>query len=201
MKKAILIVAVVGAFGWAVYEFVSSSNDDTAVEDTNESSANENKVTSEPAESNNEEVEKSDEVGIEEGQIAPDFELETVDGETTSLEDHRGTPVIVNFWATWCPPCRAEIPDLRELYEEKDVEILAVNLTDTESDRDDIEPFVDDFEMEFPVLLDESSKVAETYNIVAYPTSYMIDSEGHIQFIAMGAMNYEMMEKELEKMD
>lgn len=203
MKKTILIVLVVLAFGWAVYELVGSSDDNTAVEETDDGDEAEGTITNEPAEENDEEVEESDDVGIDKGEMAPNFKLETLDGEKTSLEDHQGTPVIVNFWATWCPPCRAEIPDLQDIYEDKDVEILAVNLTETESGEGDIEPFMDDLDsdMDFPVLLDKDSDVAETYNVMAYPTSYLIDSDGHIQFIAMGAMNYDLIEKELEKLD
>lgn len=72
--------------------------------------------------------------GIKQGQYAPDVQLETIDGETVRLSDYRGQPVILNFWATWCPPCRAEIPDFQKLYDDEDqnVEILAINMTNTE---------------------------------------------------------------------
>src|SRR5699024_12793885 len=82
----------------------------------------------------------------------------------------------VNFWATWCPPCREEIPDLQKLYDNKDIEILAIDLTETEQSMGDVEEFVfDEFEMTFPVLLDEESKIAEMYQVMAYPTSYLVD--------------------------
>lgn len=201
MKKAILIVLVIAAFGWTIYEFTSSSKDET-VEDKSGGAPEDGKITSSAPAGDDEPVEESEEEGIEKGEIAPDFELETIEGETVKLSDYRGQKVIVNFWATWCPPCRAEIPDFRQIYDEMDdVEILAVNMTDTESDRDKVEPFVDDFEMEFPVPMDEDSSVATTYEVVAYPTSYMIDSDGHIQFKAPGAMNYDIMKQELEKFD
>src|SRR5699024_2255442 len=113
MKKVILIVLVVGMFGWAIYEFVGS--DDEGDENTSDTE------------------ESSDQVGFGKGHIVLDFELNTLDGETVRLSDYRGERVFVNFWATWCPPCRAEIPDLLKLYENKDVEILAVDLTNTEN--------------------------------------------------------------------
>lgn len=200
MKKAILIVLVVAAFGWAVYDFVSSTNDRAEDED-NVNSSDGGKITSPASDGDGEEITETDDVGTSKGEIAPDFELETIEGETVKLSDYRGKRVIVNFWATWCPPCRAEIPDLRKVYNNTDVEILAVNLTDTEKNEDDIGPFVEDFKMNFPVLMDVNSDVAITYNVAAYPTSYMIDSDGHIQFIAMGAMNYDLMMQELEKME
>ncbi len=183
MKKVffiIVLVAAAGMIGWAVYDFVGSDSD----EDTAEG------------------MEDSDEIGLERGKFAPDFELKTLDGKSVKLSDYRGQKVIVNFWATWCPPCREEIPDLQKLYNNKDVEILAVDLTQTEKNLDDVRKFVnDDFEMTFPVLMDEVSDVANMYDVMAYPTSYMIDTEGRVQFIALGAMNYEQMEERFDKLD
>lgn len=188
MKKGILILIVVGVLGWAVYDFANSGDETTSEED------------SDISEGTNE-VKKSEKEGIGKGELAPDFELETLEGETVRLSDYRGENVIVNFWATWCPPCRAEIPDLKKLYNNKDVEILAVNLSETEENEGKINDFAEEFEMDFPVLKDANSDVANNYQVQAYPTSYMIDSDGHINFIALGAMNYDMMVQELEKMD
>lgn len=198
MKKVILVLVVVGALGWAVYDFLSSTNE-TAVEENDSSGGG--KITSPPPAKNDGQVEETDEVGISVGQIAPDFQLKTLEGETVHLSDFRGERVILNFWATWCPPCRAEIPDFQKLYESHDVEILAVDLTDTEESIEDVRAFVKEYEMTFPVLMDEHSDVANMYQIVAYPTSYMIDSSGHIQFVALGAMNYDLMIQELAKME
>lgn len=178
MKRAILIVLIVGMVGWAVYDFVISPSDEAT-----------------------EESEDDIEVGIEEGNRAPDFELETLDGDEVKLSDLKGERVLVNFWATWCPPCRAEIPDLQKFHEDTDVTILAINATETEESHDNIPKFVKNFEMEFPVLLDEDSSVSTTYQAQALPTSYMVDSDGIIQYKAMGAMNYDLMIQEYEKMD
>ncbi|MFD2759405.1 TlpA family protein disulfide reductase [Lentibacillus juripiscarius] len=198
MKKVILVLIVVGMLGWAVYDF-SSSTDETAVEENNNSGGG--KITSPPPTGDEEQVEETDEVGISVGKIAPDFKLKTLEGETVRLSDYRGERVIVNFWATWCPPCRAEIPDFQKLYDNKDVEILAVDLTETEESIEDVRAFVKEYDMTFPVLTDENSDVANTYQVMAYPTSYMIDSSGHIQYRAMGAMNYDLMVQELEKIE
>ncbi|GAB3044280.1 TlpA family protein disulfide reductase [Virgibacillus ainsalahensis] len=198
MKKAILVFVIVGMVGWAIYDFVSST-DDTAVQEDNSSDGA--KITSPTPAGEEGQVEESDEIGISVGQIAPDFQLETLEGETVHLSDYRGERVIVNFWATWCPPCRAEIPDFQKLYNNEDVEILAVDLTDTEESIEDVRSFVNEYEMTFPVLMDENSDVADMYQVMAYPTSYMVDSSGHIQYIAMGAMNYDLMIQELAKME
>lgn len=198
MKKAILVLVVVGMFGWAVYDF-SSSTDETSMEGNNSSGGG--AITSPSPDGEEDQAEETDEVGISVGQIAPDFQLNTIEGETTHLSDYRGQRVILNFWATWCPPCRAEIPDFQKLYDSEDVEILAVDLTETEESIEDVRSFVEEFEMTFPVLMDESSDVADMYQVMAYPTSYMIDSSGHIQYVALGAMNYDLMIQELEKME
>src|SRR5699024_9643213 len=109
----------------------------------------------------------------------------TLDGEKKKLSDLRGERVMVNFWATWCPPCRAEIPDLEKFHENEDITILAVNLTETEKNMDKVESFVDEFGMTFPVLLDEETKVADTYKIQPIPSSFMVDSNGRISTLSI----------------
>jgi peroxiredoxin len=198
MKIGIVIVVVLGMLGWAIFDFVGSS-DDTAVEDDTMSG---NSITSpSPDTGESEEVVESDEVGLERGEIAPDFEVTTLDGEQAKLSDYRGERIMLNFWATWCPPCRAEMPDMQKLYEEEDVVILAVNMTASESSEEDVAEFVADFELTFPIPMDQDDDLLETYQIVAYPTSYMIDSNGRIQFVALGAMNHEQMLQQLESME
>src|SRR5699024_4229240 len=161
MKRTVLISVVILLFGWAMYDFIGSKGHT----ETN--------------------LSQDGEIGLEVGKLAPEFELETLSGETVHLSDYRGKSVILNFWATWCPPCRAEIPDFQKLYNNHDVVILAVNLTQSEQSVSHVTEFVSDFEMTFPVLMDEQANVSTTYQIKAYPTSYMIDSNGYIQYLAM----------------
>lgn len=199
MKKvwSILIVLVIGAMiVWTAMDFVGT---DDEVENDEGGAL----VSSEPAQDNDntETTEATDEVGLQAGMVPPDFELETLEGETVRLSDLKGQKVIVNFWATWCPPCRAEIPDFIEVYEKEDVEILAVNMEETKNNLEMVEEFVEEFEMPFPVLKDEEGDLMEEYRVVAFPTSYMIDSNGHIQFVAMGAMTYDQIKERLGNMD
>ena len=191
MKKAILIAIVMGMLGWSVYEFLFASNEKTTQE--------ENKLTNQQI-NNPVEVEESNEVGIRKGEIAPDFELTTLDGETVQLSDYKGKRVMLNFWATWCPPCRAEMPDMEKFQKNKDVQVLAVNLTETESNQDNVQKFVDELNLTLTTPLDAESAVSNEYKVMAYPTTYMIDSNGHIQFVMMGAMNYDYMVQQFEMM-
>lgn len=183
---------------WLALDFVDKR--DQTEQESNEGGA---AITAEQSEQANsvETTERVDEVGLQAGMIPPDFELETLEGDTVKLSELKGQKVIVNFWATWCPPCRAEIPDFIEVYEKEDVEILAVNMEETKNNLEMVEEFVEEFEMPFPVLKDEDGDLMDEYRVVAFPTSYMIDSEGHIQFVAMGAMNYDQIKERLENMD
>lgn len=192
MKKAIIITIVVGMFGWAIYDFVIKSEKsmvpESSIEDKNDEDENEKEVD-QPV------------IGLERGDLAPDFELETLDGDTVRLSDFRGKRVMLNFWATWCPPCRAEMPDMQRFHEDKDVVILAVNLTDTPNESiEKVEDFIDEFGITFRALLDTETAVANLYQIQPIPTNYLIDSEGIIHNKAFGALNYDIMVQEFEKM-
>lgn len=107
---------------------------------------------------------------------------------------------MINFWATWCPPCRAEMPDMEKFYQDKDIVVLAVNLTDTENSLEDVKEFSDEYGLTFPILLDTDLETASLYSIQPLPTSYMVDSNGIIRNMAFGALNYDLMVQEFERM-
>ena len=196
MRKGIIAVIIIGMFGWAIYDYIDKSDNPDA-----SSSLDQFSNTNSLEESNEEYEENDNVVGLLRGNIAPDFEIETLEGETVKLSDYRGKRVMLNFWATWCPPCRAEIPDMQKFYENKDVVILAVNLIDSRPDEaDNVEPFVKDYGLTFPVLLDEGSQVANLYQIQPIPTSFLIDSTGKIHNVAYGPLNYELMVQEFNNM-
>ncbi|RSL29839.1 thiol disulfide exchange role in cytochrome c biogenesis [Salibacterium salarium] len=195
IKIAVIGILLAGMLGWAFYDAMSTEESAP----TEENSAS-NPPSEEDFESMEEQAEKQGDM-LEEGDPAPDFELETLDGETMSLSQMEGSPVLINFWATWCPPCRAEMPDMQTFYEENDIEVLAVNLTDTESGQSAVSSFVEEMDLTFPVLLDKDVSVAGKYNIQPVPTSFFIDSEGIIQHISIGAMNEDIMNSELEQFE
>ncbi|MBO2534297.1 peroxiredoxin family protein [Rummeliibacillus suwonensis] len=137
--------------------------------------------------------------GIEVNQMAPDFSLKTLDGKEAKLSDYRGQKVILNFWATWCPPCKAEIPHMEKYYKnhaKKDhVEILAVNLTKSDKDENYIKDFIKSYDMTYPVLLDTEGEQQKQYEIVTIPTTFIIDTKGVIQKKIVGPMDQNMMIK------
>ena len=143
-----------------------------------------------------ENVEVSDSSGIEIGKAAPDFELVTLKGESVKLSDYKGKKVILNFWATWCPPCKAEMPHMQKFYEENKedgIEILAVNLTDMDNGKKSIESFVKDYELTFEIPLDQKGVIGRQYQAFTIPTSYLIDTNGIISNKVVGPMDEEMM--------
>jgi len=138
------------------------------------------------------------ETGIEIGDKAPDFTLSTLDGEEVQLSDFEGEEILLNFWATWCPPCREEMPDIQKFYDQHDVTVLAVNLTDTEMNKENVNVFIEEFEFTFPILMDEEAEISNLYRVNPIPVSYMLDSDGVIQHKAYGPMDYETMVEKLE---
>lgn len=139
---------------------------------------------------------------LEVGNPAPDFELNTLSGDKLILTDLRGKKVILNFWATWCPPCREEMPEMQKFYNDtkSDVEIVAVNLTNSEKNKEDVKEYIDKYGYTYPIPLDGKGKVRNTYQVIAVPTTYFIDEEGKIIKIHPGPMNYELMEEAIEAM-
>lgn len=133
---------------------------------------------------------------LREGAEAPDFELNTLDGKTIKLSDYRGKKVILNFWATWCPPCKAEMPHMQNFYEEyndQGVEILAVNLTNMDKGVEEVQKFVDDYGLTFTIPLDEEGNAGTTYQAFTIPTSYILDENGVITKKIVGPMDENMM--------
>jgi len=132
------------------------------------------------------------------GELAPEFTLQTLEGKPASLNDYRGQVVMVNFWATWCPPCRAEMPDMEQVYQEKKQEgftVLAVNIQEA---RDPVDQFVKRYGLTFPVVMDASGQVTQQYGIYSLPSSYFIDREGRIAEVNVGALSKAAISRKVE---
>jgi cytochrome c biogenesis protein CcmG, thiol:disulfide interchange protein DsbE len=123
-----------------------------------------------------------------EGFLAPDFSLQTPEGETVSLSELRGQAVLVNLWATWCPPCRAEMPAIQKLYDEyKDqgFMVLAVNMTYQDNPQS-VLPFTRENNLTFPILLEETGEMARKYELRSLPSSFFVNRDGIIQEVVIG---------------
>ena len=137
------------------------------------------------------------------GHPAPEFTLVNLEGEEVRLEDFRGQPVILNFWASWCGPCRLEMPHLQAAYEEygsDGVVILGVNLTKRESRMDDVTAFVDEFDLTFPIVLDDDGDVATIYEVHGQPTSVFIDKNGVVNTVFYGPVNEEFISARIQEL-
>jgi thiol-disulfide isomerase/thioredoxin len=125
------------------------------------------------------------------GQVAKDFTVIDVNGKEVSLSDFKGKPVVVNFWASWCPPCKEEMPYFNELYKElgDEVQFMMVDLVDGSRETvDAAKAFIKENGYEFPVYFDTDQEAAIAYGIYSIPTSIFIDAEGKIVRSITGSM-------------
>lgn len=116
---------------------------------------------------------------------APDLTLETLDGGTIRLADLRGKIVLVNFWATWCEPCKVETPDLvaaSDEFRDRGLVIVGINLTDQDKSMDEIRKFVQRYQITYPIALDRDQEAQRAFAMFAIPVSYFIDSSGRIRY-------------------
>ncbi len=140
--------------------------------------------------------------GPQVGKLAPDFQFNNPEGQSVSLSDYQGNPVLINFWQIRCPPCRIEMPYIQQVYDEwhsKGLVVLAINIGESPSQ---VKEFMQSQGLSFPVLLDMQGKVAEQYNVLIWgiPETFFVDKDGIIQAIRVGAFpNKAAIEKSLDK--
>ena len=128
---------------------------------------------------------------IQPGLEMPNFTFPDINGREVSLSDHRGKVVLVNVWATWCPPCRQEMPSMQSLYEKfkgENFEILAVSI-DSEG-REAVAPFMRKMNLTFPALLDPGETIRSLYGITGVPESFIIDKQGILVEKIIGPINW-----------
>ncbi|MFL0166213.1 TlpA family protein disulfide reductase [Candidatus Clostridium helianthi] len=132
---------------------------------------------------------------------AIDFNLKDLNGNELSLSDLKGKKVFLNFWATWCPPCKAEMPEIEKLYQEtKDSDLVIVSVEIGEP-LNTVKSFIDSNKYNFKVLIDPDQSVATKYNITSIPTSYFIDKDGNIVSKHVGGMNIDQMKAYIKTLD
>lgn len=123
--------------------------------------------------------------------VAPDFTLDSEGGKTYHLADYRGQVVLINFWATWCPPCRHEMPSMNRMWKKikgKGVQVFAVNVGE---DADTIFEFLGSYPVNFPLLMDHDGTIVKKYPVTGLPTTYIVDPEGKVVYRAVGSREWD----------
>ncbi len=217
-KRFLNIVISIVAISFIVYVFVDNTvkddqmtyvttNDEDNVEeqsgDLDFNNQNENSSSSAASLT-------KDEVGLLIGMYAPDFTLPIWGtDEEGSLSSFRGEIVVLNLWASWCPPCRREMPDLIKLHENYDgkgVKVVGVNMSTLEKSVGATDEFMNEFNVTFPNFVDHANysanlrgMVETLYRVRSIPATYILDEGGRIQQVIRGEVNYEMLELQVEK--
>jgi peroxiredoxin len=126
-------------------------------------------------------------VSAAQNEIAPDFQLQGLDGEIKNLSEIQDKITIINFWATWCEPCKVEMTLFEKLYNshEQELEIWGVNFDEPE---ERVQKFIEKYEVSFPILLDPGGEVQALYRVRGYPTTYILDREGIVRFHHIGLL-------------
>lgn len=207
MKKVLIalgIVVLITGASYSVYDFNKSSKNSP-----NKSTGEKNTSLVNPSNSSKENTSAEQQVSANSSQNqnkeekfklkAIDFKLKDLSGKEVSLSEFKGKRVFLNFWASWCPPCKAEMPEMEALYKEtqnSDLVILAVNLGENKST---VEKFIKDNNYTFPVLLDSDNEAAVNYRVVSIPTSFFIDKDGTIVDKHIGSMTIDDMKAYIKK--
>ena len=142
---------------------------------------------------------------LKKDQLAPDVTFTTLDGKSAQLSDYIGQNVVLNFWATWCPPCKAEMPAFQHYYEQygeaHNVVILGFNMTFSKDSKEKVEQFIEEYEITFPIYLTEDKNVLKTYQIASMPTTIFIDTEGRVQRKIIGPVNEQALIEYVEQLN
>jgi peroxiredoxin len=137
--------------------------------------------------------------GPQAGFLAPEFTLQTVDGNQVSLTDLRGQPVILNFWATWCPPCRIEMPHLQQASQKYEGRATILGIDQRET-IEEVAAFASEHDLTFPLLMDEDGAVNNIYGVRGLPTTFFVDKDGVIVENFTGILNQAILEDRLDEL-
>ncbi|KAA0546820.1 redoxin domain-containing protein [Bacillus sp. BGMRC 2118] len=184
MKKLIAILLLAGLIGYTIYTQIQEKKSNSIAETTTETNPY----------NPGEEVGKALTKGPLLQKVAPDFELVTLEGETVQLSDLKGKKVFINFWATWCPPCRDEMPEIEEFsLANEDIVVLAINLRNTERSDENVRKYIEEGNYSFNILLDKKGEITNQYKVLTLPTSFFVNTEGVIQYKFVGPLTLDKM--------
>ena len=185
MKKKLLIgLLVLGLIGLGSAAYFHYEPVVQAEEDMN----NESKKDTETVK------EEEKKYGMKQNYYAPRFTLENMSGEEMTLEDFEGKFVLLNFWATWCKYCVKEMPDFQRFHEENQEDFAVVGI-DVGEGKQVVQNFLEQHQITYTNLLDKDRKVAQQYQVSAYPTTYILSREGKLLYMVRGMVNYETLNK------
>lgn len=190
-KKILVILLIVLVLVWGLYFFTMEDDKGVVEQNPQEQDNVVDDVEDTIGESASDDI---TELAID--KLAPNFTLESLQGEEVSLEDYRGKIVLINFWGTWCQYCDKEMPDLQRLHEENDdLMVLAIDVME---EREKVEEYIKKGGYDFKVLLDTKGEVARTYLVSGFPTSYFVDKDGILLGGVSGMMTYAQVNQILE---
>lgn len=189
-RNILVVVVILAAIGGAVWTAMDKGDSQ------DQASSDDKKSTKATEDGENKQAGATRDQQSEEGFQAPDFTLKTLEGETVTLSKNDGKPSLVNLWASWCPPCKVEMPHLQKAYEKygDQVNFHMVNLTSLDN-KDKMVKYIKDEKYTFPVLLDETGKVGEEYMAFSIPQTYIVDENGQVIEKITGAMTKEQLEE------
>jgi len=194
MKKYLIVLILAIVVGGSIYTLnnynTSNSKSNSSAGSTN-SNTTQNNTSIQPIETNPNATKTK----------AIDFKLKDLNGKELSLSDLKGKRVFLNFWATWCPPCKAEMPEIEKLYQETKNSNLVIVAVEIGEPLSTVKPFIDSNKYNFKVLIDPDQSVAAQYNITSIPTSYFIDVDGNIISKNIGGMNIDQMKAYIKTLD
>ncbi|PRZ17048.1 thiol-disulfide isomerase/thioredoxin [Laceyella sediminis] len=159
-----------------------------------------NKTENKPAQSQSEKGSVQRDEAPQQEMRAPNFSLKTLDGKTVEVKKNNGKPTLINFWASWCPPCKVEMPHIQKAYEKYGdrVNFLMVNLTAMD-DETKMKQYLKEEGYSFPVLLDRTGEVSQMYQAISIPTTYIVDRNGIIIKQIIGAMTEDQLTEIMEQ--
>lgn len=135
--------------------------------------------------------------GPEVGKPAPEFTLQDINGKVVHLSDFRGRPVLINFWATWCIPCRQEFPVLVKKYNDASGSLVILGV-DIQENIDDVRKFVKEFQVTYPVVIDQNGDVVRAYRLVGVPSSFFVDASGILRDEYFGPLSAAKLEQKFQ---